>query len=379
MIARYSLLLPFEFTCDAELALPPLSLSLGGERIAVHHPERALLNPHDLHAASEAPIGEAPLKLMPAPRVPVRSITVDGRPAILANLLTVDIFRENFERRRDAPLDQPADPPFELAVAAANEVLGRIRLLSRASNARLLNPDDVLWLLRYLRDDETLVDADPVLYRERWVTLGEWKLSGITPRLWQAASELGGETVRRVWEHLLLDADALFSEVGAAIVLAHSALETFSKATLDRLAQRSATPAKLWEFFFQLKREPPMDAQLDVLLKAFTGRSLKERNDLWQAFKHLQEARNSFAHRGEALINGKPVTRDDLSHLLAATRDTIDWIETFLPQEWRRPVYGETAVFAWDRATFDTADPGMQARATLESRGPRPVTESEMP
>ena len=379
MIARYSLLLPFEFTMDAELTLPPLSLSIGGERVAVHLPERAALNPRDLDASSEAPMGEAPLKLIPAARVPVRSITADGKPAVLANLLTVDFFRDNFERQRDSPPDHPADPPFELAVAAANEVLGRIRLLSRASNARLLNPDDVLWLLRYLRDDEELVDEDPFLYRERWVALSDWKLSGITQHLWQAASELRAEPIKRVWEALLLDADALFSEAGAAIVLAHSALETFSKATLDRLARQSATPVKLWKFLFRRRREPPMDVQLDELLEAFTGHSLKERTDLWQDFKHLQEARNSFAHRGEASINGKPITRDDLSRLLAATRETIDWVETFLPPEWRRPSYQETVSFVWDRATFDTDDPRMQARATFESRGPRPVPKLDMP
>jgi hypothetical protein len=379
MIARYSLLLPFEFTMDAELVLPPLTLSLGGERIVVHQPQRALLDTRDLHPAAEAPIGEAPLKLLPAPPTPIHSLTVDGKPAILANLLIVDFLRDRFERRRDAPLDQPSDPPFEHAVAAANEVLRRIRLLARVSNARILNPDDVLWLLRYLKTDETPVDDDPVLYREKWVALHDWKLAGITPRLWQAVSEAQGESVTRVWEDLLLDADALFSEAGAAIVLAHSALETFSKATLDRLARRSATPVKLWEFFFQHKREPRMEVQLDVLLEAFTGHSLKERNDLWQAFKQLQEARNSFAHRGQALIKGQPVTRDDLSRMLAATRDTIDWVETFLPLEWRRPVYLETATFALDKATFEMDDPRMEARVTFESRGLRPTTKTEMP
>ena len=232
---------------------------------------------------------------------------------------------------------------------------------------------------RYLRDDEHLVDEDPLLFRERWVTLSDWKLSGITPSLWQAVSELSAESVRRVWEDLLLDANALFSEVGAAIVLAHSALETFSKATLDKLAKQSATPVKLWEFFFKRKREPPMDAQLDELLEAFTGHSLKERTDLWQAFKRLQEARNSFAHRGEASIDGKPITRGDLSRILAATRETIDWVEALLPSDWRRPVYQETATFALDRAAFDTDDPRMQARATFESRGPRPMPESDIP
>lgn len=379
MIARYSLLLPFEFTIDAELALPPLMLSLGGERIVVHQPQRALLDTRDLHPAAEAPVGEAPLKLLPAPRTPIRALTVDGKPAILANLLIVDFLRDSFERRRDAPLDQPSDPPFELAIAAANEVLRRIRLLARASNARMLSPHDVLWLLRYLKADETLIDDDPRLYREKWVAITDWKLTGITPRLWKAVSEVQAESVARVWEDLLLDADALFSEAGAAIILTHSALETFSKATLDRLARRSATPAQLWEFFFQRRREPPMEVQLDVLLKAFAGHSLKERNDLWQAFRQLQEARNNFAHRGQALINGQPVTRVDLSRMLAATRDTIDWVETFLPLEWRRPVYKETATFAWDRATFEMEDPRMEARVTFDSRGPRATPKTEMP
>ena len=332
-----------------------------------------------MHPAATAPFGELPLKLLPAPPSPIPALTVDDKPAILANLLIVDFIRDRFERRRDAPPDQPRDPPFELAVAAANEVLRRIRLLTRASNARLLNSADVLWLLRYLNADETPVDDDPRLYREQWVSLHDWKLAGITPRLWQAVSEIQAEPVARVWEALLLDADALFSEVGVAIILAHSALETFSRATLDRLARSSPTPSKLWGFFFQRRREPPMEAQLDVLLEVFTGRSLKERNDLWMAFKKLQEARNSFAHRGEAQIDGQSVTRHELSLMLSATRDTIDWIETFLPLEWRRPVYLETASFALDRATFEMDDPRMEARFSFESRGPRPTTKTKVP
>ena len=122
-----------------------------------------------------------------------------------------------------------------------------------------------------------------------------------------------------------------------------------------------------------------MEAQLDVLLEVFTGRSLKERNDLWMAFKKLQEARNSFAHRGEAQIDGQSVTRHELSLMLSATRDTIDWIETFLPLEWRRPVYLETASFALDRATFEMDDPRMEARFSFESRGPRPTTKTKVP
>lgn len=379
MIARYSLLLPFEFTLGADLILPTLKLSLGGERIVVHQPTRAMLDTRDLHPASEAPLGELPLKLMPAPPVPTFAVTVDGKPTIHANLLIVDFVRDQFDRRRDAPVGTSADPPVEQAIEAANEVLRRIRILARASNARLLNPGDVLWLLRYLRDDGALVDEDPLLYRERWVAIADWKLVGITPRLWTAASNLESRAVARVWEDLLLDADALFAEVGPAVVLAHSALETFARATLERLSQASSTPPRLWKFVFREGREPPLDAQLDELLHLFSGHSLKERNDLWHAYKTLKKARNSYAHHGEPMIEGRLVTRKDLLGLLAATRDIIDWVETFLPGEWRRPVYQETANFTLDKATFETDDPQIQARMDFETRGPRPLGKTEMP
>lgn len=379
MIARYSILLPFELTLDAELALPPLVLSIDGERVLVHQPTRALLDADDLHAASDAPVGELALKLVPGPKTPTYSVTVDGKPTIHANLLIVDFSRESFERRRDSPLTLPADPPAERAIEAANELLRRIRVLARASNARLLNPDDVLWLLRYLKEDETPVDDDPRLYRERWVNLADWRLVGITPRLWTAVSALASGDVRRVWEDLLLDADALFAEAGPALVLAQSALETFARATLERLFQASGMPSRLWAFLFRDGREPPLDAQLDELLVLLCGHSLKERNDLWEAYKTLKKARNSYAHGGEARIEGRPVTRTDLANLLVVVRDIIDWVETFLPAKWRRPSYEETATFALDKAMFSSDDPRLQARINFDSRTLGRPGKPEMP
>jgi hypothetical protein len=80
-------------------------------------------------------------------------------------------------------------------------------------------------------------------------------------------------------------------------------------------------------------KEPSTDEQFDVLLKIFSGKSLKDEPTLWEAFRNLKEARNNFVHKGRAEIGGKPVTSDVASRLVASTRDIIRWTEKLIQRQ----------------------------------------------
>ena len=64
---------------------------------------------------------------------------------------------------------------------------------------------------------------------------------------------------------------------------------------------------ELWRWINQRgdwRREPTVEEQYDTLLKVLTGHTLKEDQDLWELFKHLKTARNSFVHEGMAKVCG---------------------------------------------------------------------------
>ena len=63
-----------------------MALNLGGERIAVHLPQRALLDTRDLHPAATAPFGELPLKVRVLPRVRLRERCAQHRDGAAASL-----------------------------------------------------------------------------------------------------------------------------------------------------------------------------------------------------------------------------------------------------------------------------------------------------
>jgi hypothetical protein len=91
----------------------------------------------------------------------------------------------------------------------------------------------------------------------------------------------------------------LLPEVGPALVLAVTALETLISATLNQLASSANLPSGLWEWINNrgdYRKEPSVEEQFDVLLRVLAGKSLRNQSDLWRGFKDLKEARNSFVH-----------------------------------------------------------------------------------
>ena len=119
-------------------------------------------------------------------------------------------------------------------------------------------------------------------------------------------------------------------------------METRIESALNILAEGKVSDA-LWTWVRDRGDDytltPSVSDQLDVLLEAFGGRSLKEDSRLWAAHLHLRKARNSFVHQGRALLGKRkePVTREKARELVQQAREIIDFIEALLPEDQRRP------------------------------------------
>src|SRR5207237_6819056 len=92
------------------------------------------------------------------------------------------------------------------------------------------------------------------------------------------------------WDTLLPDALDLLPEVGPTIVLAFAAIETRIEAAVERLAAATELSDDLWEWIKKregdYRKEPSVKEQLDPLLRALSGHTLKEARRLWEAFQN---------------------------------------------------------------------------------------------
>jgi len=141
---------------------------------------------------------------------------------------------------------------------------------------------------------------------------------------------------------LLLDAYALLPQIGPAIVLAYTAIETRIAQALDRLAALTGLNPLLWMWLTDrgdFTKDPSTAEQLDVLSRALAGKSLKDDTGLWESFQNLRTARNRFVHEGMASIGKQRLAVDDnrAQQLINGAELIIDWIENLLPEDERRP------------------------------------------
>ena len=93
--------------------------------------------------------------------------------------------------------------------------------------------------------------------------------------------------------------------------------------------------------------------------KAVASHSLKERSDLWESFKELREGRNSFVHEGRAVLGKRqvPVTVQKAEQLLQAAQAIVDWVESWLPENARRPQFDLATQFTFSKTVASVRVP----------------------
>lgn len=317
MLARLFVLLPFHLTTPEGEQFPIFEYEDSGYKVRVFPPMRS----------ERAPAIDG-----------TEQWKIDGVPAFQADVLRIDFAKESFERG----IGSPCDPPYAVINRAVNSFLLRLRYVARAPRVRLLDFPSVTWKLQYLNDDETEFEKDEKFVRGRGSLQFSLSFIVLNKAVWGDIHGLPPDYEPPPWESLLLDANAELPSIGPSIVLAATALEVFISQVLDQLATVKNVPMELWKWINQRGdwlREPTVEEQYDALLKFFTGHSLKEEQKLWESFRNLKTARNSFVHEGVAKVGGSPLNTEMTKNLIASASEIIQKVREWLPQELHWPEF----------------------------------------
>lgn len=193
-----------------------------------------------------------------------------------------------------------------------------------------------------MNDDESELKEEAGLVRGRGTLQWSFSFVALTNKIWDDVFSLPPDYEPPPWEGLLLDATIEMPSIGPALVLTATALEVFISHILDRLAPTKVIPPELWEWINKRGnrlKEPTLDEQYDTIIKLFTGHSLKEDQVLWESFKNLKDARNSFVHEGIAKIGETRVTTETAQTLIGSASKIISKIKEWLPKELHWPEF----------------------------------------
>jgi hypothetical protein len=223
-----------------------------------------------------------------------------------------------------------------------NDWLTRFRILSRAPQVKPLDYRESIWRIDYLDDNAAELQPSPDKVRRRAGAAVSFTAITIGAELWEALDALPWGYNPVAADTLLLDASGSVRQVGPAIVLAFTSLETRIGYALDVLARLSGTGPGIWEWIQDrgdYRKEPSITEKFDTLLKVVARHSLKEEGRLWEGFQNLRNARNSFAHDGVAKIGKQVVGWQDAARLVENAQAILDWIDGLLPLAERRPQF----------------------------------------
>ncbi len=225
---------------------------------------------------------------------------------------------------RDASAIGPVRERFaELALNAFNNLVGAARLKARLYHVFDLRRDDIELTIR--REDGTLLQDDPLhatLAQEEVAQAGRFDLAGRSDQ-WYAELEA---TLQRpepvsLSDDLLIEAERALAQrfPRQAIATCHIAVEIAASALLTRGMRKRGVPNKEIDEVLSTRS---LTSKLDVLLRAYTGFSLKRHNpSLWKSFNLLNDLRNDAVH------HGRHATTEDAQLALNITRELVAWLD----------------------------------------------------
>ncbi len=318
--------------------MSPEEITVGDIRALIYPPHRSKLELGDVTGESGIAASDIPRRLDPLdPQALAPGVQIGDGPAIVGDVFRIDFLRESFDRRHGSE-----DPPIELAFNLTNSWIRRFRVLSRAGWIKPLSQHSLPWKLEILNDDEVIVEPAEGQWRRRLGAVRHFQYAALDSYGWDAVATLPENYQAQPSDELLLDAYALLPQIGPAIVLAYSAVETRIAQALDRLAELTGVNPALWSWLINrgdFTKDPSTAEQLDVLARTLGRRSLKDDARLWEGFQNLRSARNRFVHEGKASIGRErvEVNSEQAGQLVNSAELIIDWIENLLPQAERRP------------------------------------------
>ncbi|GIH05840.1 hypothetical protein Rhe02_39070 [Rhizocola hellebori] len=332
MIARFQTFLPFTLFLPVDLSeqVEPHEFTYAGTKVKLYVPYKSSAQPGDFDQRSELPVTEYPNKLQKSdPQVPLPNVTVDGTPAIDADALQIDFARDSFDRTPGV-----MDPPIELVLNIANDWLQRLRIATSSPHIRPLDPTGSSWRILFLDDDGSGLDPASGM-RVKCSGSFTQNMTVINASSWQNIASLPWGYQPTASSLLLLDARRFTQEVGPAIVLAYTALETRITHALDILASLHGMSPQLWGWVNDRgnwQKEPSTGERFDSLLRVVVRKSLKDEPKLWEIFRNLSSVRNSFAHEGLARLGGRPIDWFDALRLIEGAGQILVWIDALLPE-----------------------------------------------
>src|SRR5215469_2789735 len=148
MIARISILLPFDLLIREGDDLPTLEFAAADYQVRFYPPLLFINRSRITDGALDSAI------LLGVPQTVAFSdnLLADGKRVALVNVLILDFSKPDFDRSQGNTNEPRIDPDIEFVFAVANTILGKLRVFSRAHQIRELvfgNPVRI----RYLTDD----------------------------------------------------------------------------------------------------------------------------------------------------------------------------------------------------------------------------------
>ena len=316
MIARIHILLPFSIIIPEGETYKIYEYVEGSYTIFLYPPEKSDLTDYNIYQ---------------------KKFFIDKVPAIEATALRIDFHKEDFDRKEKSD----CDPPESIINKVINSFLIQLRYVTRGSQIHPIEIPNVSWNLQYLNDDNTELDKVKGLLRGRGGREFNVSWVALTNEVWNNIYSLPIDYVPPEWDTLLLDADAALPKVGPSIILASTALEVFISQILDGLAKIKSKSPELWKWINSRapSKVPTLEEQFDDLLMIFTGKSLKDDKTLWEDFKNLKRARNSFVHEGIAKVGPNIVSEVQAREFVRKTSEIIDLIKDYIPIELHWPKF----------------------------------------
>jgi len=298
-------------------------------------------------------------------------LTLNGKPAFQANVMRIDFHKDEFDRRIGGQLD----PPEDVIRRAVSEFHARLRFVTRAAHATTVSFPWNQWRLEYLNDDGSELAPQDGYVRGKGTLQFQWSFIGVSLDVWKSMFTLPTEFQVPAWDTLRLDALAALPSVGTAVVLAATSLEVFVGTLLDSLALRKGLSKDLWTWIRdrdgKILQQPSVEEQFDSLLKELTGHSLKEDAALWEAFKNLKSARNSFVHEGVATVGNVALTKEEAAVLIARVDSIISKIRGWIPDDLKWPAPEAKVNLQWTQMLMEPSNPAMEPSAPSPALAPR--------
>jgi len=342
MIARIAVHLPQSLWLQETAHFETLTSEHAGERVVIHPPLQCSF---EVRPDSEGNFNVNNIYRMLSPVANERVypfVRMDGQLVKHANLLQVDVIGRGFRRESGAP----PDPPNEFVEQVVMNLAARIRYTIGAPTFREFRLLETFWTVRYLEDDGADLPEEMGLVRGRVHAPFKFQFTGLGASSWAAVRKQSFQFQPHLWERLYLDALFLLPEVGPALTLAISAVETATDQMIeDRVSSKPGEAEKLIS-------GNRLSQRLDKVSKRIAGVSLKDNSTLWTAFDRLRRARNMAAHEGQPILDGVVINDLVAQQMILESRSILDWVENLMrPElrshrdphepkwEWRSPIH----------------------------------------